>query len=214
MPKTYVKLTPEQKAANKILKREAKRQELAPDPEPKNGRPKAELEIDKIRGMAKLGCTDKQIAAVMGVHVTTLKRRMKEEPELADAIEQGRELGVVELRQLLKRHSEGEGGPAVNATIHRTKIEMGFSDRPSDSKHTVDVNIAINSGGDKISRLLEDIRARMLAAQPLPQLEVLGDVETVESVTECVDGGMAGEQADGGTDGVSGESISGGEGGS
>jgi hypothetical protein len=146
MPRKYVKLSEAERKARVILRREAREKEKNP---PKNGRPKAEIDLEKVRKLAEIGCPDKEIAAVLGVSISTLKNRMKVEPELAEAIEQGRDLGKVNLRKLMVRHSEGEGGPAVNMTIHRAKHELGQFDKPTNTHSTVDINVEINSAGER-----------------------------------------------------------------
>lgn len=201
MPKQYVKLSEAEKKARAILRREEREKARAV---PKtNGRPKAEIEIDKVRALAKIGCTDKEIAAVLGVNVSTLNNRKKSEPEIAAAIEQGREMGKIKLREIQWRHAEGEGGPAVNMAIHLGKHELGQVDKPTHS--TVDVNVEINSSWDRISAKLDEMQRRMLTQQqPLPQLEII-DVEP-----ERVESGVAVDATSRGADSLPAEPVEGG----
>ena len=59
----------------------------------KGGRPRIELDEDKITALAKIGCTVAEVAAVMGCSKDTLERRF------AAPIEKGRE----EMKASLKR---------------------------------------------------------------------------------------------------------------
>jgi hypothetical protein len=170
----------------------------------KSGRPRSEIDIDQVTKLAELGCTKKEIAAYFGMHEATLRARMKENPGLEEAVEYGREMGKVSLRRLQMRHAKGEGGPAVNMTIHLSKHLLGQSDRPIEHNST-EINVHINAdAGDRIAAKIDALARRML---PPPELEI------IDVVPECVSGGVAEHTAAGGAEEVSGESNPGGGGG-
>ena len=191
MPRTYKRLTDEQKRANKAVKKAAK---LAPPKPP--GRPKKVIPPGDAEKLAMLGCTDGEIAVGLLISLPTFRSRMKDDPEFLAAVERGRAQGKIQLRMLMIQHSEGEGGPAVNMTIHRAKHELGQFDKPTDSKHTVDVTIDISSSVERAAAKLEGLRRRFMESQPLPQLEVLETVAGPEP--ECVPDGSAGSGTSGG----------------
>ena len=192
MPRTYRKLTAAQKKANRAVAKSAK---LAPPRPP--GRPKKIIPPADGERLAMLGCTDGEIAIGLAISLPTFRARMKDDPEFAAAIERGKAQGKIKLRMLMVQHSEGEGGPAVNMTIHRAKHELGQFDKPVDTKHTVDVNIDISGSAERFISKLDGLRQRLLESQSLPQLEVL---ETVaEADGEFVVDGSAGGAPAGGT---------------
>ncbi|HCE10672.1 MAG TPA: hypothetical protein DEQ40_19090 [Oxalobacteraceae bacterium] len=54
------------------------------------GRPKADLDLEKLQTLCEINCTLDEIAAAFGVHKMTIIRRQQEEPEFAAIIEAGR----------------------------------------------------------------------------------------------------------------------------
>lgn len=178
----------------------------------KAGRPKKTFKLDTVEKMAEIQCPDKELAVRLGISAPTFADRMKNDPEFRDAVERGREKGKTDLRMLIIKHSEGEGGPAVNAAIHRTKHELGWTDRPTDTKHTIDVNIEISSAAERIAFKLDQLRERVLGSGQsplLPQIEILGDVVPAQTVTdgEFVESGMVECPVERGDGGVHGQPV-------
>lgn len=87
----------------------------------KPGRPKAEINIETLRGLALIHCTIEEAAQVLGVHPDTLENRIKDEPELQQAWEGGKATGKMSLRRLQWRHANGTGNSAVHMAIHLSK---------------------------------------------------------------------------------------------
>jgi hypothetical protein len=58
------------------------------------------LDPSKAEALAALQCTFDEIASGLGVSLSTLERRRKENPELDEAIKRGRELGKRSIRRL------------------------------------------------------------------------------------------------------------------
>lgn len=159
------------------------------------GRTRKPFDGMSLEALAELQCTNKEMAAVLGITVRSFQERLANDPAFRETIEAGREKGKVSLRLLQRRHSEGEGGPAVNMAIHRSKHELGQFDKPTDTHSTVDVNIAISSS-DRITAKLDEMRKRMLESQSNgPIIDVTPNRELIESGvaelppdrgTECV----------------------------
>jgi len=65
----------------------------------KGGRPKAEINLDQVKTLSGLNCTEPEIAAVLGVSYSTWKRHIKQNPEIAEMVAQGRLSGNASLRR-------------------------------------------------------------------------------------------------------------------
>jgi hypothetical protein len=71
----------------------------------KAGRPVKEINWDIVEKLASIQCTDEEIAAVLGVHSDTIKRR-KKIPEYAEVLSNGRAKGRASLRRLQWKAAE------------------------------------------------------------------------------------------------------------
>jgi hypothetical protein len=163
----------------------------------KPGRKKIQADPLSLERLAEMQCTDKEIAAVLGFSSKTFQTRMKDDPEFKEAIERGREKGKVSLRLLQRRHAEGEGGPAVNMTIHLSKHTLGQFDKPVDTHSTVDVRIDVTSSAERLAAKFDEMARRFIPA-PLPEVEVIDVVPD----GEFVESGASGELAIGGAESV------------
>lgn len=56
-------------------------------------------DLNEVRRLCQLNCTDAEIGAFFGVCQKTVQRRKKEDPEFAEMIEQGRNFGKISLRR-------------------------------------------------------------------------------------------------------------------
>ena len=63
------------------------------------GRPKKEFTKEEIIKLCRLNCTMEEIASYFGCNKKTIERRMQDDPEIAEAIEMGRNLGKLSLRR-------------------------------------------------------------------------------------------------------------------
>lgn len=90
------------------------------------GRPAKEIDAATIRNAAAIGCTVEEIASVVGCSRAHLYDRMKEDPGIQMAIDEGRATGRATLRRNQWRLSE-----AGNATmlIWLGKQILGQKDR-------------------------------------------------------------------------------------
>ncbi|WP_315792256.1 MULTISPECIES: hypothetical protein [unclassified Bradyrhizobium] len=93
------------------------------------GRPKHPIDLTILAGLAGIGCTKEEAAAVLGCGKRTLEDRLREDPATLQAWEDGIAKGKVSLRRLQWRHANGSGSSAVNMTIHLSKHRLGETDK-------------------------------------------------------------------------------------
>ena len=106
-----------------------------------------------VTEIAKKQCPDEEIAAYLGISYSTFKRRKVENPELADAIEIGRDSGKQTLRET--QWDMAVEGKNVIMAIFLGKQYLGQSDKTDlmgrDGK-PFEFTIAINAGnGDRMN---------------------------------------------------------------
>lgn len=63
------------------------------------GRPFAEFDMGVVERAASIGCTNNEMAALLGVAHSTFYERLKQDPELQEVIDRGRETGKASLRR-------------------------------------------------------------------------------------------------------------------
>lgn len=94
----------------------------------KRGRPKIELDVKMLEGLAKIGCTDEEMATLLGVSSDTLVRNY------AESIKRGRAEMKMSLRRLqIKLAEEGNATMA----IWLGKQNLGQKDKV---EHAADAN--------------------------------------------------------------------------
>ena len=72
----------------------------APPPPPnKGGRPRREIDLELVRRSAAIGCTNEEIAVLVGMKRRGFHDRLVADPDLAAAIEDGRPEGRATLRR-------------------------------------------------------------------------------------------------------------------
>ena len=91
------------------------------------GRPPKEINLDQLKQLAAIQCTDAEMCAVLGISPDTLKRR-KEDPQFAEIIEQGKLMGKVSLRRA--HFKLAQSNPAVHIFACKNLLKM--TDRPDD----------------------------------------------------------------------------------
>jgi len=90
------------------------------------GRPRIELDLRQVEELARIGCTEADMAAVLGVSVDTIQRRKRDCEEFRGVIEKGRAALRNSLRRLqVKKALEGN----VTMLIWLGKQLLGQSDR-------------------------------------------------------------------------------------
>ena len=71
-----------------------------PTSRPNAGRPRIELDIDKVEALARIGCTHDEIGAVLGVSHDTIQDRIKRDVEFSVAYKRGKDTGKMTLRRM------------------------------------------------------------------------------------------------------------------
>ena len=120
------------------------------------GRPRKKTDERQVYELAKLGCTQYEAAAVLGIDHRTFKRRLQE-PVFYQAWEKGQAVGAVALRQLQWKHAKRQDSSGVAMTIHMSKHLLGQNDK------ALHVNLSVEDVDEMISRL-EQNRAQQLGA--------------------------------------------------
>lgn len=101
----------------------------------KRGRPKANIDLDMVRKMAHIHCTQEEIAQVLDVSVRTLHRNKEFKQVYKKALEEGK----ASLRRLQWRKAEdGDKG----MLIFLGKQYLGQSDH-TDMRHSGDIGVTI-----------------------------------------------------------------------
>jgi hypothetical protein len=107
-----------------VIMPKAPRKAAKPRP---TGRPAIDVSPDQVRILASYAHTLPEIAAVCGVSLRTLNRRMKQK-EFADAFAQGEQLATAEIKTLLFKF--GRKGSARSLIFLANNL-MGWSDKVS-----------------------------------------------------------------------------------
>lgn len=82
-------------------------------PQPgEGGRPPIPIDLDVVRRAASIGCTSEEIAAMLGIGRRTLFDRMEQDPDIKDAVDEGRAQGRVTLRRLQWKEAQA-GNPTM-----------------------------------------------------------------------------------------------------
>ena len=63
------------------------------------GRPATDIDLDELRKLMALSCTQIEIASFFDCDRKTLQRRIKDDPEFAEIIEHGRADGMLSVRR-------------------------------------------------------------------------------------------------------------------
>src|SRR5271155_3372288 len=90
----------------------------------KAGRKAVDIDLEQVEKLAGIQCTDEEIAAFIGVSVSTIERR-KKQPAFANALARGKARGRVSLRRSLWALAQ-KGNPAAN--IFLAKNLLGYKD--------------------------------------------------------------------------------------
>lgn len=122
------------------------------------------IDYDIVRKLASIGCTDREIAAVVELTPEHFCRRQKKDPHLRPAIEAGRETGKASLRRMQWEKAKS-GNPAL--LIWLGKQLLGQRDR-----HEL--------GGDPERPLHGDKTVRQLTYEELEAIAARGLAKTEE----------------------------------
>lgn len=110
---------------------------------------KKDLPLEIVRGLAGIGCTQTEAAAVFHMSVAQFKRYLQE-PNVREAWDAGKAEGRVEIRKLQWWHAKQKGPAGAQLTIHLSKHQLGETDT-SLVKHEHSGQIAIVGGPQSVS---------------------------------------------------------------
>ncbi len=80
------------------------------------------VDVKKIEAMGKAGCTEKQIASILGIRYKTLWENKKNRKFIGDAIKRGQELGNQVIQRSLFKRAKGFSVDAVHFTAYEGRI--------------------------------------------------------------------------------------------
>lgn len=127
---------------------------------PKGGRPEAIIDEALLFELARIQCTQVEMAACLGVSRQTLITHLREHPELADTLERGQAAGKMSLRRHM--FHEAQKGNAI-MQIFLSKNLLGMSDKV---EHTV--NDIPNSLVDLVENMTDEELIRELGIGQKP----------------------------------------------
>jgi len=105
------------------------------EPKNKGGRPRAQINLEQVKTLAGLSCTEPEIASVIGVNYATWKRHKKQDPEIAEAVEQGKQQGNASLRRMQWKTAE-EGNATMQIWLGKNRL--GQSDKQQIEQHQIE----------------------------------------------------------------------------
>lgn len=131
------------------------------------GRPRLHFDLRQVEELARIGCIEEDMAAVLGVSVDTLQRRKRDSEEFCGAIKRGQAATRNSLRRLqLKKALEGN----VTMLIWLGKQLLGQSDRQA-LEHT-------GPGGERLGTLREVLAEKgFTLSQVLALMQALAQAE-------------------------------------
>ncbi|GAG02743.1 unnamed protein product [marine sediment metagenome] len=110
-----------------------------------------------LRSLASRMCTQKEAAAILQVHVDTLQKFFRANPEAREAWGEGKELGRAQLRMLLWQ--QAVDNPAQARFLAKQKTWLGYQDNPATAK--VDVTVKDCSEAERRARI-QELQERLL----------------------------------------------------
>lgn len=126
------------------------------------GRPKwepSDEDIAEIGKLAAMQCTQEEIAAWFGVSPATVKRRIKEDPDLREVVDGGKLKGKISFRRLLWKHAELGNAKAIGLLASR----FGFDEKV---RHEVALTGAADKLRAKVQAMLERVDEARSDAEP------------------------------------------------
>lgn len=95
----------------------------------KTGRPKAQIDADVMKGLAKLHCTLDEAAAFFNVSKRTIERHLAADLNLKMSWTAGQLVGKVSLRRLMWEHAQQKNSSGAQMCIHLSKHWLGMSEK-------------------------------------------------------------------------------------
>ena len=95
-----------------------------------------EIDLTKLYNLAKMGLSEEQIATSLGISVSTISRRKKDDEQFADTLKAGKQAGITAVTNSLFTAATDEVKPNMSAAIFYLKNRGGWRD-----KQEVEANI-------------------------------------------------------------------------
>ncbi len=126
-------------------------------------RPRIKIDIEVLRGLAQIQCTEDEAASVLKVSKRTLIRRLQEDGSIYREIwEAGQAEGRVALRRLQFRHAKMPNSAGVQMTIHLSKHHLGQTDKAAlELSGRVDSAVRIMSVRERVHGKLNTLAERI-----------------------------------------------------
>ena len=113
----------------------------------KKGRPEIEFNLEELEKLARLQCTQEEIASFFGCSIDTIQRRMKDDEEFCGAYKKGVDEGKMSLRRAQFKAALGGN---VTMQIWLGKQYLGQSDKQEvDSAVTFNGPLVIERNGKR-----------------------------------------------------------------
>lgn len=94
------------------------------------GRPPKPIDLKLVYELAKIQCTDEEIAAACSVGNSTISRRYQTDPEFRELINKGRQEGKQSLRRTLYKIANDQGHKSqLGAAIWLSKQYLGMAEK-------------------------------------------------------------------------------------
>lgn len=96
-----------------------------------------EVDLTKLYNLAKMGLSEEQIGVSLGISVSTISRRKKDDEQFAETLKAGKQAGITAVTNSLFTAATDEAKPNMSAAIFYLKNRGGWRD-----KQEVDANIS------------------------------------------------------------------------
>ena len=94
------------------------------------------IDYDKLYNLAKMGLSEEQIATSLGISVSTIARRKRDDDTFADTLKAGKQEGITAVTNQLFNSATDPDKPNTSAAIFFLKNRAGWRD-----KAEVDANL-------------------------------------------------------------------------
>jgi hypothetical protein len=115
-----------------------------------------EIDMTLVERAAHIGCTNSEIAALLGIQRDTLQKRLRSDPDLKELMDRGREGGKAALRRFQWQNAEN-GNPTMQIWLGKQMLDQ--KDKLENSG-TTDVNtrLIVELVGDAAPAIEHDRR--------------------------------------------------------
>jgi len=95
------------------------------------------IDYEKLYNLAKMGLSEEQIATSLGISVSTISRRKRDDDLFADTLKAGKQEGITAVTNQLFNSATDAAKPNTSAAIFFLKNRAGWRD-----KTEVDANVS------------------------------------------------------------------------